>query len=63
MINVNLLENRFVIFQLPVVYGADVTALEDHYLDLQRGHSDGHVDPSDELYEGRPDVDPLTIFV
>jgi len=36
MIDVNLLENFFVIFQLPMAYGVDVAVLEDRYLDLQR---------------------------
>ncbi|MFT4719034.1 MAG: molecular chaperone HscB [Candidatus Azotimanducaceae bacterium] len=49
MINVNLLENFFVIFQLPVAYGVDVAALEGRYLELQRSvHPDRHVDASDQ---------------
>ena len=42
----------------------DVAALGGLYLKLQRSvHTDRHVNPSNELYEGRPDVDPLTIRV
>ena len=63
MINVKFLENFFVIFQLPVAYGVDDTALEDRFWACNVAHPDRHVEASDELYEGRPDVGPLTIFV
>ncbi|MFT4819857.1 MAG: molecular chaperone HscB [Candidatus Azotimanducaceae bacterium] len=49
MTNMNLQENFFAIFQLPMAYGVDIVALDSRYRELQRSvHPDRHVDASDQ---------------
>ena len=47
--NINLQDNFFVIFQLPVSYRVELDALDSRYRDLQRSvHPDKHVGASDQ---------------